>query len=183
MNEQDSALLFLKTAGLKQDNEAFLSLIEANKGIIYKVANSYCKDDENRKDLLQEILVQLWLSYPKYDGVHKLTTWMYAIALNVSISFYRKESKRGMINYYLPDAILYLNEEGASQTKNTELDLLQLFIKELKEIDRAIIILYLEENSQQEIGEILGLTVTNVSTRVARIKQQLKQKFATINNQ
>ncbi len=181
MKEQDSTLLFLKQAGLKQDNEAFISLIEANKGIIFKVANSYCKNEENRKDLIQEILVQLWLSFPKYDGVHKLTTWIYAIALNVSISFYRKENKRGIINNALPDAVLYLNEDNTSLVKNTELDLLQRFIKELKEIDRAIIILYLEENSQQEIGDILGLTVTNVSTRVSRIKQQLKQKFASIN--
>jgi RNA polymerase sigma-70 factor (ECF subfamily) len=107
---------------------------------------------------------------------------MYAIALNVSISFYRKENKRGEINHSLPDSILYLNEEHASSVKDVELDLLQRFIKELKEIDRAIIILYLEENSQQEIGDILGLTVTNVSTRVGRIKQQLKQKFDSINS-
>jgi RNA polymerase sigma factor (sigma-70 family) len=180
MKEQDSETLLLKQAGLRKDNETFLSVIASNKGIIYKVANSYCKNEENKKDLIQEILIQLWLSFSRYDGKHKLSTWMYTIALNVSISFYRKEYRRHEINHALPDTILYLNEESSAQLRNTELDQLQQFIKELKEIDRAIIILYLEENSQQEIGEILGLTVTNVSTRVARIKQQLKQKFSNV---
>jgi RNA polymerase sigma-70 factor (ECF subfamily) len=80
----------------------------------------------------------------------------------------------------LPEDILHLNEDDSDHTRNADLDNLHRFVKELKEIDRAIIILYLEENSQQEIGEMLGLTVTNVSTRVSRIKQQLQQKFSTI---
>ena len=73
--------------------EQFISLIESNKGIIYKVANSYCSDTENRKDLIQEIIIQLWLSLEKYDSRFRISTWMYRIALNVSISFYRKENR------------------------------------------------------------------------------------------
>lgn len=165
---------------LKRDTETFLAVIEANKGIIYKVANSYCKDEENRKDLIQEVILQLWLSFHKYDEQYKLSTWMYRIALNVAISFYRKESRRNDINHPLPETILHLNEEAAAGAGNADLDHLHRFIKELKEVDRAIIILYLEENSQQEIGDILGLTVTNVATKVSRIKEQLKQKFASI---
>ena len=130
---------------LKRDAQNFLAVIDSNKGIIYKVANSYCKDEENRKDLIQEIIVQLWLSFDKYDETYKLTTWIYRIALNVSISFYRKEHRRNEINQPLPDGILYL-----------------------------------EGNNQQEIAEILGLTMTNISTKVSRIKQQLKQKFSTL---
>jgi RNA polymerase sigma factor (sigma-70 family) len=79
---------------LKRDAQTFLSVIESNKGIIYKVANSYCWDEENRKDLIQEIIVQLWLAFDKYDKNYKLSTWMYRIALNVSISFYRKQETR-----------------------------------------------------------------------------------------
>jgi len=161
---------------LKRDAQTFLSVIESNKGIIYKVANSYCRDEENRKDLIQEIIVQLWLSFDRYDETYKLSTWMYRIALNVSISFYRKENRRGEINHPLPDAIIYLQDDPGEPDNDVER--LHRFIKELKEIDRAVIILYLEENSQQEIADILGLTITNVSTKVSRIKQQLKQKFS-----
>lgn len=164
-----------------KDSTAFLKIIDANKGIIYKVANSYCRDEENRKDLIQEIILQLWLSFPKYDPSFKLSTWMYRIALNVSISFYRKENRRSRISQPFPEEIISLPTEKLPIEQNEDLDLLQKFIKELKEIDRAVILLYLESNSQQEIADILGLTVANISTKVTRIKQTLKQKFATIN--
>ncbi len=157
----------------------FLKVIESHKGIIYKVAKSYCRDEENRKDLIQEIILQLWLSFNKYNDQFKLTTWIYRIALNVSISFFRKEHRRSPISQPLPDGVLNLNENAPEQI-NAEIEKLYLFIRELKEIDRAIIILYLEENSHQEMAEILGLTQTNISTRIARIKQQLKLKFSTI---
>ena len=101
---------------------------------------------------------------------------MYRIALNVSISFYRKERRRDEINNPIPDNIYYLSDENL-ETESTELTLLKRFIRELKELDRAVIILYLEENSYKEIADILGLSVTNVATKVGRIKQQLKKKF------
>ena len=84
-----------------RDSPSFLKVIDANKGIIYKVANSYCRDEENHKDLIQEIILQLWLSFPKYDPSFKLSTWMYRIALNVSISFYRKELYGVLVINYL----------------------------------------------------------------------------------
>ena len=165
----------------RKDSSSFLQVIDANKGIIYKVANSYCRDEENRKDLIQEIVLQLWLSYPKYDPNFKLSTWMYRIALNVSISFYRKENRRGRISQPFPDEIISFSTEENPAEIQEDLQLLQQFIKELKEIDRAVILLYLEGNSQQEIGDILGLSLANVSTKVSRIKQTLKQKFKTLN--
>ncbi len=165
---------------LKRDTHAFLEVIQSNKGIIYKVANSYCKDEENRKDLIQEIVIQLWLSFSRYNEEYKITTWMYRIALNVSISYYRKEHRRHDINQPLPEGILYFNEDQ-NETRNADLDQLNVFIKELREIDRAIMILYLEENSQQEIADILGITITNVSTKVSRIKEQLREKFSNLN--
>ena len=161
---------------VKRDTDFFQDLIEQNKGIIYKVANAYCKSEENRKDLIQEILIQIWLSIDKYDDQYKISTWMYRIALNVSISFYRKERRRDEINNPIPDNIYYLSDENL-ETESTELTLLKMFIRELKELDRAVIILYLEKNSYKEIADILGLSVTNVATKVGRIKQQLKKKF------
>lgn len=159
----------------------FVKTIEENKGIIYKIARSYCKDPDDKKDLIQEILFQLWKSFDKFDSSYKFSTWMYRIALNVSISFYRKETLRRQINQPLPESVLYLKEENTTKDLNNNLDQLHQFIQELKELDRAIIILYLEGNNQQDIAEILGLTVTNVSTKVSRIKEHLKQKFSRIN--
>ena len=157
----------------------FLSVIQTNKGIIYKVANSYCKDADDRKDLIQEIIIQLWLSFHKYDEKFALTTWIYRIALNVSISFYRKENRRNEINQPLPEGIIYLREEDSGKDTNEDVDQLNLFIKELKEIDRAVIILYLDGKSHQETADLLGLSAKNVSVKVTRIKEQLRQKFST----
>lgn len=163
---------------LIRDASAFLSVVEAHKGIIYKVANSYCRDAEDRKDLIQEIVLQLWLSFPKYDEQYRLSTWIYRIALNVSISFYRKTHSRGKLFAGLSDELLYLPAAMPAESMDAQLAQLQRFIRELKEIDRAVVLLYLEETSQQEIAEVLGLSLSNVSTKISRIKQQLKQKFA-----
>lgn len=165
---------------MKRDTDTFLSLVTSNKGLIYKVASLYCKDGEDKKDLIQEIVIQLWLSFSHYDEKYKLSTWIYRIALNVSISFYRKNSRRKQINQSLPEEVLHLQEDSMP-VKNEALEQLHRFIRELKEIDRAIVILYLDGNSQQETSDVLGITVTNVSTRFARIKQQLKQQFSALN--
>ncbi|MND37875.1 RNA polymerase sigma factor [Solitalea canadensis] len=90
----------------KEKTELFLSIIQANKGIIYKVANTYCKDMEDRKDLVQEISIQLWKSFDNYSSQYKYSTWMYRIALNVAISFYRKENRRRDASNPLSEGIL-----------------------------------------------------------------------------
>ena len=158
----------------------FLSVIQTHKGIVYKVANSYCKGTEDRKDLIQEIIIQLWLSFHKYDAKYALTTWIYRIALNVCISFYRKEKRRSNISLSLPEGIIYLHEADSPDEIDSNVDQLSRFIKEFKEIDRAIIILYLEGKSYQEAADILGLTLKNISVRLSRIKEKLRQKFSTI---
>lgn len=164
---------------LQRDAQTFLQVIEEHKAIIYKVANSYCRNGDSREDLVQEIILQLWLSFARYDGQFKLSTWMYRIALNVSISFYRKEYRRNSINQPLPGEILHLQED--SSPLREEVAKLYRFIRELKEMDRAVMLLYLEGNSQQEIADVLGLTVTNISTKVFRIRQQLKKEFSNLN--
>lgn len=161
----------------------FLSVMEANKGIIYKVANSYCKDSEDRKDLVQEIIVQLWKSFDDYNDQYKYTTWVYRIALNVAISFYRKETRRKEIANPLNDSVLNYADASLPTEKEKDLTILQQFIAELKELDKAVMLLYLEEKSYKEIAEIIGITETYVATKIGRIKNVLKQKFATIKNQ
>ena len=167
---------------IQNNKEEFLNLIEEHKLIIYKICNSYCKKAVDRDDLAQEITYQLWRSFNHFNGSVKFSTWMYRVALNVAITFYRK-TKKG-------DAIIQLAEPDTeiedSKEDTTELEkniiALQQFINELKELDKALMILYLEEKSYSEIAEILGITETNVATRISRIKDILKQKFSTLNN-
>ncbi|THU38382.1 sigma-70 family RNA polymerase sigma factor [Niastella caeni] len=161
-------------------SDIFLSVIETNKGIIYKVANAYCLHAEDRKDLIQEIIVQLWKSFDGYNDQYKYTTWMYRISLNVAISFYRKENRRKQFTDPLSDNILELVDENAALETDKNIGYLKQFIAGLKELDKALMLLYLEEKSYKEIAEITGISETNVSTRIGRIKKILKQKFSTL---
>lgn len=159
------------------DSRDFELIIEKNKGIIYKVANSYCKDSDDRKDLVQEIIIQLWRSFKRFDHSSKLSTWIYRVALNVAISFYRRDSKRKMASTELTESLIAIIPENDPSETESQINQLQQFIGELKDMDRALMILYLEDKSQKEIGEIMGITETNVSTKIARIKEKLKAKF------
>lgn len=161
--------------------DLFLAVIEQNKGIIYKIASSFNKNADDKKDLAQEIILQLWRSFPNFNEESKISTWMYRVALNVAITFYRKERKKNELITRMPESpINWINEEP--QDAEGDLKLLQQFINELPELDRALMLLYLEEKPGKEIGEILGITETNVRTKTNRIKEKLKQKFSTINN-
>ena len=167
---------------IQKDKEWFLLQLEEHKLIIYKICNSYCKNASDRNDLAQEISYQLWRSYGNFNGTVKFSTWMYRVALNVAITFYRKTASAGNIIHLAEPA----NEPEDKKEDNTELEknisVLQQFINELKELDKALMILYLEEKKYIEIAEILGISETNVATRISRIKDKLKQKFSTINN-
>lgn len=161
--------------------EDFLNLIQENKGIIFKICNSYCPNKGDREDLAQEIIYHLWKSGQSFNSDHKFSTWMYRVALNVAISFYRKERKSGPVismSEYLLD--VEDKDDGHNQTEKN-INLLQQFINELRELDRALMILYLENKSYNEISEILGITETNVATKINRIKEKLKQKFLNYN--
>ena len=160
--------------------DIFLSVIQKNKGIIYKVANSYCNNAEDSKDLVQEIIVQLWKSFDNYTGQYKYSTWIYRIALNVAISFYRKENRRKQVSNPLSDGILNFVDTNVTGEIEKNIGFLQQFISELKELDKALMLLYLEEKGHKEIAEIIGISETNVATKIGRIKSILKQKFSTI---
>lgn len=167
---------------IQKDKEGFLKLLEANKLIIYKICNSYCKNASDRDDLAQEISYQLWRSFHHFNGSVQFSTWMYRVALNVAITFYRKiKTAEAIIKLAETDTELEDRKEDTTDLENN-MNALQQFINELKELDKALMILYLEEKSYREIAEILGITETNVATRISRIKDKLKQKFSTINN-
>lgn len=160
--------------------EQFHQLIEEHKGILLKVARVYCRYDDNRQDLLQEMMLQIWKSLHNYNDQYKITTWLYRIALNVAISFYRKNRYRQHISTQPFDNFLLIKEE-LDMAKQEQLHLLDQFIAELNDVDKAIILLYLEDRSHAEIADILGLSVTNVGTKLGRIKDKLRKRFSQVN--
>ena len=162
------------------DNEIFVNLIQANRKIIYKICNSYCPNKANRDDLAQEIVYNLWKSFNNFNPDLKFSTWMFRIALNVAISFYRNENK---FKPYLPfteDLIVFEGNPEADTDTESNLKLLFNFINSLKEIDRSIMLLYLDDRSYKEIAEIIGITESNVATKINRIKDKLKSNFLTV---
>jgi len=159
----------------------FLRLIEDNKGIILKICNSYCPNKNDREDLGQEIIYHLWKSGHTFNADHKFSTWMYRVALNVAISFYRKGRKPGPVISMAEHLIDVEDKDVGNNEEEKNTTLLLQFINELKELDRALIILYLENKSYDEISEILGITETNAGTKINRIKEKLKQKFLIYN--
>ncbi|MFN8253081.1 MAG: sigma-70 family RNA polymerase sigma factor [Ferruginibacter sp.] len=161
----------------QEKTDQFIAVIDAHKGILYKIVNSYCKESSERNDLIQEIYLQLWKAFENYKTDFKYSTWIYRISLNVAISFYRKQSSRVKIALPMENNVFQFSDEADHGEKETDFALLQQFISELNEFDKAIMLLYLEEKSYKEIAEITGITETNVSTKTARIKQKLKERF------
>ncbi|MDO6426706.1 RNA polymerase sigma factor [Thalassotalea sp. 1_MG-2023] len=163
----------------KNKKTLFAQSMEQHKGIIYKVVNSYCQNHDDRQDLAQEILTTMWLAYDKYDKQFKFSTWMYRIALNVAISYYRKDSKREDKANAKEECIVHIADLSQEADKSEEIRQLYAFIAQLDKLNKAIMLLYLESESYENIANSLGISKTNVATRIGRIKEILKNKFVT----
>lgn len=164
---------------MSTQHQEFSTLVEQNKPILYKVANSYCREPDDRPDLIQEILIQLWLSFARFDGRVKFSTWMYRIALNVAISFYRGGRRHDQANVPLAEIGLELATTDRLLSEfGDELRLLYQAIGKLNEIQRALILLHLDGYKNAEIAEMMGMSVTNVSTSLSRTRQQLMAELA-----
>lgn len=164
----------------KELSQMFHQMIEQHKGVLFKVAKTYCRNDDDRQDLLQEMMIQVWKSLPKYNDAFAITTWLYRICLNVAISFYRKSATRQNFNVPLVEELISTREEEINEEQE-KLSLLNKFISELNDLDKALMLLYLEDKSYAEISEIMGLSVSNVGTKLGRIKEKLKKKFSQFN--
>lgn len=163
----------------KEQKQHFQNIIEQNKGILYKVARAYCQNKEDRQDLIQEIMIQVWQSMHRYNNQYKISTWFYRISLNVAISFYRKNTTRANKYTMLNEQTTQIPME-VNTADEIQLNLLEHFISELKEIDKGLMILYLEDKSHAEIAEILGMSISNVGTKIGRIKNKLKIQFSKL---
>ena len=163
------------------DKQAFVQLMQDNKGIIFKVCNAYCPNVHDREDLAQEIIYNVWKSWSGFDKSYKFSTWMYRIALNVAISFYRKQNKNTS-TISLDETEKEIADTTAHHDARTENTLLlEQFINELNTLDKALMLLYIDGKSYAEIAEILGITETNTATKINRIKNNLKQKVSGLN--
>lgn len=154
--------------GLEQK---FVSMIQANERIIYKVCYMYTTQRNTLNDLYQEVVLNLWKAFPNFRSECKISTWIYRIALNTCISFIRKDKN-------VPEIIsLTLDYDRIDDKDDTEIMLKQLYklINQLGPLEKSIILLYLEDKSYEKISEITGLTVTNVATRLNRIKEKLRK--------
>jgi RNA polymerase sigma factor (sigma-70 family) len=163
----------------KEQRQHFQNIIEQHKGILYKVARAYCPNEDDRQDLMQEMMIQVWQSERRYNNQFKISTWLYRISLNVAISFYRKNTTRANKHTMLNEQTEQMPMEDKTADER-QLNLLEQFISELKEIDKALMVLYLEDKSHAEIAEILGMSVSNVGTKIGRIKDKLKTQFSQL---
>ena len=162
----------------RTSSQHFEELLQSNRGILFKIANTYGWNPEDRADLVQEMAAQLWRAWPQFDPDRVFTTWMYRIALNVAISFVRKEVQRRQRSVPLEEELHDGPAPKPIEPANQErLDRLQQFIQRQAPIDRALLLLYLEEKPQKEIAEILGITPTNVSTKINRLKQKIRTEL------
>lgn len=153
--------------------QAFLKDIQNNQNIIYKVCNLYRDRREDQEDLFQEIVYQLWKAYPGFKGESKLSTWIYRIALNTAIAAYRKPKIDLTYPEELPDHVHYAAELNSSENEERLFRALRM----LTDAEKAVISLYLEDFSYQEIAAITGLTESNVGARLNRIKNKLKERL------
>lgn len=154
-----------------QNSDEFVQWIRKNEGILYKISRAYESNPESQKDLYQEIVYQLWKAYPKFRGEAKVSTWIYRIALNTSLTYKKRSQKhRAYVpqGFELPDIM-----EESDTLQEDRIQQLYESIQQLNLVDKGLVLLYLEGKSYTEMGKVMGLTPTNVGTRLARIRKKL----------
>jgi RNA polymerase sigma-70 factor, ECF subfamily len=153
--------------------KVFLELLNQHQNIIHKICNVYMPNVWEREDLFQEITIQAWKSYNSFKGQSKFSTWLYRVALNTAITYYRKEQKK--VQTTATDALADFAIESSSVVEE-QVAAMYKAIAHLEKIDKALVMLYLEDYSYIEIGEMLGITPNNVAVKMSRIKNKLKEE-------
>ena len=153
--------------------KTFITLLNQHQKIIYKVCNLYMDRHSDREDLFQEITLQAWKAYKSFRGDAKFSTWLYRVALNTAITFFRKEKRRPLI--YSTDTVPE-REDEVTDPLAEQVKAMYAAIGDLSKIDKAIVMLYLEDYNYNEIGEMMGITANNVAVKMSRIKARLKEE-------
>ena len=156
----------------------FVARLEKHQRILFKVAYMYCRDRDDRQDLVQEMLIQVWRSYARFDERVQFSTWMYRIAVNVAITHYRSERRRIRDTVPLEEyGIDIAAADALFDNEGDNMRALRQMINGLDELNRALILLFLEGFSSEEIAEVVGITASNVTTRISRLKTKLQAEF------
>jgi len=150
----------------------FIRIINGNQGIVKSLCKAYYASYEDQRDAYQDIILQLWKSFATFRGESEISTWIYRVSLNTLLTKVRKEK-----NKIITEPLLILDLITPTAMADDDRELLSMVIQSLKDVDKAIVILYLEGYKNKEIAQILDLTLTNVSTRLHRVKTELKAKF------
>ena len=156
----------------------FERLVQQHQGIVRKIAFGYAKEEGERRDLMQEILLQLWRAFPRYSPERPFSTWMYRVALNVAISSLRRNTRPGRQTVQFDETAHDVAAENPEPDERVAL--LRRVIADCAPLDRALLLLYLDDCSYREIAGVLGLTETNVATKLNRLKDQLRKKLSVI---
>lgn len=147
--------------------------LQDNQNIVHKVCTLYTNDRDSHNDLFQEITIQLWKAYPKFRGEAKFSTWMYRVALNTAITLYRKSKKRIDTQDY--EAVIFkIKADEYDETEEQQLKLMYKAVRQLGDVDKALVFLYLEDKNYTEISETLGITEVNARVKMNRIKTKLR---------
>lgn len=155
--------------------DRFIKVIKENKGLIFKVSALYTNSLQDREDLRQEIVFQLWKSFDTFNERSKLSTWLYRVAMNTAI--YNLKSAKRQLNTISIDTEAERYADVVDKSEEERVRLLHESIQTLNLLERGIILLYLEEKNHQEIAEIIGISTSNVGTKISRIKEKLKSQI------
>lgn len=158
----------------KQLEHSFVSELERHQNIVHKVCRIYTSNKDQHNDLFQEITIQLWRAYPKFRGDSKFSTWMYRVALNTAITIYRK-SKRTVQTQDYESVVFKISSKDYDDTEEEQLKLMYKAIKQLSDIEKALIFLYLEDKNYREIANTIGISEVNARVKMNRIKTKLKK--------
>lgn len=153
----------------------FEQIIQGNAGILHKLCRVYSNNQTEYEEIFQEMLIQIWRALPTFRGESQLSTWIYRICINTALNFRTKTNK---FKKYVPLDEKLPTEFSFDNEKDVQLKKLYQAIRELKPIDRAIVSLYLDEKSYDETAQILGISKTNVATRLMRLKQKLIERLS-----
>lgn len=151
----------------------FVTELQDNQNIVHKICTLYTHDRDAHNDLFQEITIQLWKAYPKFRGEAKFSTWMYRVALNTAITLYRK-SKRRVVTQDYESVIFKIKADEYDPTEEQQLNLMYKAVRQLGDIDKALVFLYLEDKNYTEIADTLGITEVNARVKMNRIKTKLR---------
>lgn len=155
--------------------DTFLAAIERHRKIVFKVVHTYCWTADDRDDLAQDILAQLWRAYPTYDAARPFATWMYRVALNVAISWVRAHGARQQVTVPFDADLHDVPDAPADPAADERQRVLMQVIQGLDPLNRALLLLYLDDHGYRDIAAVLGISETNVATRISRLKQRIRQ--------